>query len=984
MKITALKPEIKRSLLLLTGLILSMSLTANRTGYIAGVDLVDIKVEKVADNMSPLVGSHLIYTLRATNIVDDEDATNVVIEEILPQGNEYVTHNATAGSWDPQTGLWTIPSLLREQSAELTIEVIVNTVDEFCNVIRYDHCDQMDKNSSNNRVELCITPELPDVDIAVSKVASTYSPAPGQVVVFTMEVKNLSTTTDATQVLVKELLPAGLTYVDHTATLGVYNPVSGEWTIAELEANQTAQLTLEATVDGEDEVCNTIEFISADQDDTNLKNNKSTICLYPETPELDLAVTKEVYNAVPKVGEHSEFTVTITNLHPTLAATNVEVTDVLDTNLELFSFSESMGNYDDASGIWSIPALNPGQTAILVVNVIVHGSADNIATLTDLDQVDNNPNNDEAMASVTVSSSSGGNDGGLESDGSLAELIAQRNFSKEKTDAKKVYSNPVKLVSFDEELAKTGDIRSESKLKSLTDLIQFVPENGPFGTQAFVTTPGDLLGVSNAQEVFSADYFDTADKRMAAILGLTTTDGEVYNHTKVICDRLTGASLELVKTVQVDEHPFILSKLVQANGEMDYAVTFVAYQEGSSWMIDNKWHHEEYAIPAGTEVFNFQIWSATPQSTVELMEAVIDRMKEKRQVTYRNTTQPDVPAVIVENGIYQSGNLVLKIQNPGNVEQVKVKGTLTRYENASREAFEYTVEVRTDDNGQHLVDLPVGYVFDVDFSIGPDGDKKDGLYFADGPWSKDFDREGARIDEMVREEHDGSSFSNAYLLERSVKMRGEVKTYASLFRLLRPGSVPVDLSDYNQLVFEASGTGDVELVIAKASIDNWTDQYRVRFSLSANMKTYRIDYNQLKSLASNQPSSAEDVQSVTLTFSGDGVNYESFDISLKNARFGSADAVQATLTDISGIRMNVYPNPMNVQGYIEFELPETSQTRIMIYDITGQEVLEVLNQEMVSGNHRIPVTLDQLPNGMYLVKMNYKNETNTKRINLIR
>lgn len=831
-----------------------------------------------------------------------------------------------------------------------------------------------------------LTATVGEVDISVFKDVSNYTPLLGSQVTFTMTASNLSDEEDATNVVLEEILPDGVEYVSHTTTGGSYDPETGEWVIALLEKEQQEELTIVVTVTTTDEICNVIELKSVDQEDTGLKNNKHTICLTPENPDpdLDLAVHKEVYNAVPVIGETSEFTVTITNLHTTLAATHVEVTDVLHANLVMQSFSESKGTYSESTGLWEIPTLLPGETAILLMTVVVNGSADNIATLTGLDQNDVNPLNDEAIVSVTVSGSSGGNDGGLESDGSLAELIAQRNYTKSKTDARKVFNSKAELVFFTENMAKTGEIVTASRLKSATDLIRFVPENGPFGTQAFVTTPDDLLGVSNAREVFAADYFDASDNRMAAILGLTTTQGEVYNHTKVICDRLTGANLELVKTVQVDQHSFILNKLVQANGNVDYAVSFIAYEQDNAWVIDNRWHQEEYLVPENADIFNFQVWSATPQSTIELMESVIDKLKSKQPTIYKNLSQPNLPAVIVEKGTYQSGKLSVYINNPEGVRQVNVKGSLTRFENAPREPFAYTLDVLSDANGRQLVEIPTGYVFDADFSIGPDGSKNDGLYFADGPWSKDFDREGARIFEMVRDMHDGSSFSQSYLLERNVEMKGEVKTYASLFRLLKPGSIPVDLSEYGQLVFEASGSGNVELVIARAGIEEWSDQYRVKFSLTPENKTYRIDFSQLRSLAHTADFQADDVQSVTLTFTGDRVHYQTFDISLKNMRFTKADAVQPLLDDRIGIRMDVYPNPMQRQGFVEFEIPESGAVQLVIYDITGQQVAEIHHAELASGNHRLPVILDHVPNGVYLLRMDYKHQVETQRIHLLR
>jgi uncharacterized repeat protein (TIGR01451 family) len=946
---------------------------------------VDIEVSKVASDYSPMTGTIVIFTMEAVNLSSSVDATNVILEELLATGLEYVDHTASLGSYNHTTGEWIISTLEAGETAQLEIEALVTTEDEVCNVIEFISADQEDSVLKNNKEEICLTPETPEFDIKVSKVSSDYSPAPGDVVIFTMEAENLSATVDAKNVLLQELLEDGLEYVDHEASLGSYNHITGEWKINKLKAGETAQLTIEAQVVTDERICNTIEFISADEEDTNPDNNKVTICLDPESKDLDLAVYKDVYNAVPKIGEISKFTVRVTNLHNSLSATDIEIEDILDGNLDLVDVSESTGSYDENTGIWSIAELGPGATATMIMNVRVNGSADNIAKLIDLNENDVNPNNDEAMASVSVSGSSGGNDGGLESDGSLAELIAQRNFSKGKTDAKKTYNSPAELVFFNEAMAKAGQITPESNLKSITDLVEFVPENGPFGTQAYITTPGDLLGVSNAREVFSADYFDADNKRMAAILGLTTNGGEVYNHTKVICDRLTGATLEMVKTVQVDNHSFIMNKLVQANGDIDYAVSFIAYVDGNNYIIDNRWHQEEYQVPSDVEIFNFQIWSATPQSTVELMESVFGMLKEKRELTYTTADQPEVPTVIVEKGDYRSGKIVLEVLNPYRVEQVKVKGSLTRFENATRESFSYELQVNIGDDGRSLVEVPTGFVFDADFSVGPtEGGKRDGLYFADGPWSKEFDRSGARIFEMVRDMHDGSSFADSYLLERNVQMNGEVKTYASLFRLLKPGSISVDLNDYNQLVFEGSGVGEVELTIAKSSIENWNDQYRIRFSLSANEKTYRVDFNQLKSSALSQGFTAEDIESVTISFNGDGVNFQPFAIAVKNMRFSKSEGVEPIIGQSLALDLNVYPNPMQKHGFIEFNLPETGETQIMIYDITGREVLDVCNTELFAGNHRMPINLDHAENGIYLVKMIYNHQVETKRINLVR
>ena len=110
---------------------------------------------------------------------------------------------------------------------------------------------------------------------------------------------------------------------------------------------------------------------------------------------------------------------------------------------------------------------------------------------------------------VTVGSGGGGvstgGTSGLESDGCLATAIAQRNFSRAKTPSVS-YDNLNSLTRFQE--PKTGGLMTRNDV----ELEQFIPQS-PFNVQpvtAYMTTPNDLIGITNAQKVLSVDYFDDA------------------------------------------------------------------------------------------------------------------------------------------------------------------------------------------------------------------------------------------------------------------------------------------------------------------------------------------------------------------------------------------------------------------------------------------------------------------------------------------
>jgi hypothetical protein len=68
-----------------------------------------------------------------------------------------------------------------------------------------------------------------------------------------------------------------------------------------------------------------------------------------------------------------------------------------------------------------------------------------------------------------------------------------------------------------------------------------------------------------------------------------------------------------------------------------------------------------------------------------------------------------------------------------------------------------------------------------------------------------------------------------------------------------------------------------------------------------------------------------------------------------------------------------YPNPFNPVTTIEFKIPEQTQVNLKIYDITGSEVAELVNEVKNAGNYRVTFTADNLASGIYI----YRIQTNT-------
>ena len=150
------------------------------------------------------------------------------------------------------------------------------------------------------------------------------------------------------------------------------------------------------------------------------------------------------------------------------------------------------------------------------------------------------------------------------------------------------------------------------------DLQTLVPLVGPGATTGYLTTPEDLLLITNAKALLAADYLQDDGDRVGVVLAALTPPGQTYDHTKAICDRVKGSTLDDVRIAEVHTVPFVLLRVGRPDGSVDYAVSFVAYPEGDTYVIDSRFRAEEYVVAQGqaADVLNVQVWGATPEAAV--------------------------------------------------------------------------------------------------------------------------------------------------------------------------------------------------------------------------------------------------------------------------------------------------------------------------------------------------------------------------------
>ncbi|MGC9363311.1 MAG: FlgD immunoglobulin-like domain containing protein, partial [Fidelibacterota bacterium] len=87
---------------------------------------------------------------------------------------------------------------------------------------------------------------------------------------------------------------------------------------------------------------------------------------------------------------------------------------------------------------------------------------------------------------------------------------------------------------------------------------------------------------------------------------------------------------------------------------------------------------------------------------------------------------------------------------------------------------------------------------------------------------------------------------------------------------------------------------------------------------------------------------------------------------------------------------NNYPNPFNPMTNIRFDLPEAAHVSITIYDVSGREVIRLVNQNMNIGYHRIAWDATDkygrnVASGLYIFRMRTSNGFNqTNKMMLMR
>lgn len=364
----------------------------NANSSISVVKTVDLNVIKTVCNINPDYKSIIKWTIEVKNNGPDM-ATNVVINEKLPNGLVFVRDSASKGTYDSNRGIWSIDSIFANNSEFLDIYCLVNLTGFFRNSASATS-DEHDSNLTNNH-------DFEDImvnhttDLGIIKSVNNTSPNYNEIIKWTIVVYNNGPDI-ATGVVVVDNIPKGLIIVGDDGN-DTYR--DGIWNVGQLNINEKKTLNIFCIVNKTGKLVNRVN-ITGNEVDPDLSNNDA-YSLIDVNPAADLIITKTASKIENSVGELVEYEVLIKNNGPDVAR-NVRITDYLDSNLYFVDYLSDKGIFSENGKTWVIDSLQNGETAKLNFKALAKsaGSFKN-RVLVESDTYDFNLNNNNASVIVT-------------------------------------------------------------------------------------------------------------------------------------------------------------------------------------------------------------------------------------------------------------------------------------------------------------------------------------------------------------------------------------------------------------------------------------------------------------------------------------------------------------------------------------------------------------------------------------------------------
>jgi gliding motility-associated-like protein/uncharacterized repeat protein (TIGR01451 family) len=131
--------------------------TTTKTLNVTVATCSDLTITNTVSNPTPNFGEQITFTVTVNN-VGQGNFINTVVSDLLPSGYDLISSSTTAGTYNPATALWTIPTLNAGQSVTLTIVAEVLPAGDYLSVATVEISTPLDVDAANNSASVSVDP----------------------------------------------------------------------------------------------------------------------------------------------------------------------------------------------------------------------------------------------------------------------------------------------------------------------------------------------------------------------------------------------------------------------------------------------------------------------------------------------------------------------------------------------------------------------------------------------------------------------------------------------------------------------------------------------------------------------------------------------------------------------------------------------------------------------------------------------------------
>jgi len=183
----------------------------------------------------------------------------------------------------------------------------------------------------------------------------------------------------------------------------------------------------------------------------------------------------------------------------------------------------------------------------------------------------------------------------------------------------------------------------------------------------------------------------------------------------------------------------------------------------------------------------------------------------------------------------------------------------------------------------------------------------------------------------------------------------------------------------NAYTFSGNKTDVITIQMARSTGSLWPqiEVYAPKGSLlkrTSNTPSARIDTLRLLS---------DDSHTIIATDGFNGTLTGTYSLNLTRIRTTVEEQPALVLPVVFELKQN-YPNPFSFTTTIDYQLPRVTHVKLSVYDILGQEVAVLVNEEKQAGIYQASFDAINIANGIYFYRLQAVGFAETKKLRILR